>query len=267
MRTAGSVLRTLLCLGWYACAGTLPGKASHLDLISVNANQRPRLRLGGSTGTNYTLEQSVNLSDWVSIHTGQATNGVLEYLGAPVNGSAAFYRARVASPPLQVYPRVDTKRVGMGLITSEGGFCEVTALNGTRFKLTVPANCVTESVAVKMTVITNLAGVPGEGLFPAAVQFDPDGLQFMGAATLEIEFPTNIPVNQMASYAFGRTGNDFYLTPDQVGTNRVLIPVTHFSAAGTTRLRKEELANLIRLSINNARNQLNHTVASHRGTG
>jgi len=113
-----------------------------------------------------------------------------------------------------------------------------------------------------MTVITNLAGVPGEGLFPAAVQFEPDGLQFVGAATLEIEFPTNIPPNQIASYAFGKAGNDFYLTPDIVGTNRVLIPVTHFSAAGTTRLTKQELANLISLSINNALDQLNHTVAS-----
>jgi len=121
MRVALSITRICLWLGCFACAGTLLAQVSHFDLIGLEANQRPRLHLAGNAGTNYTLEQSMNLSDWVSIYTGEATNGVLEYLDAPVNGSVAFYRARVSKPPLRVDARVETNRVGIGLITSEGG--------------------------------------------------------------------------------------------------------------------------------------------------
>src|SRR5512140_3578397 len=100
MRIQWRTLQISLWLGSFACAGTLQAQVGSFELTSLDANHRPRLRLTASAGTNFTVEESVNLSDWVSVYTGQATNGVLEYVDAPVNGGAAFYRARVAGAPL-----------------------------------------------------------------------------------------------------------------------------------------------------------------------
>ncbi len=64
-----------------------------LDTLGMNGNGQFQLRLIGQGNTNYVLEASTTLTNWVSLLTNTAPNGIWDYAEASSNFSHRFYRA------------------------------------------------------------------------------------------------------------------------------------------------------------------------------
>lgn len=208
-----------------------------LALTGPDANGRATLVLSGLGTGRYGIQASSDLRSWTEIASGEAANGTLSHPLAEVPGQAStFYRGLQfpAPPGPGVVPQVDPGRVAVGLITPEsGGSLSLTDHDGTRFLFTVAPSNVVDSVPITMSLVTNFTTFPGGSSRRSAVVFSPDGFAFHGAGLLEIQYPADIPSLKFSSYAFDGTGSTFHLVPDLVSSNRVRIPVTHFSGVGT----------------------------------
>jgi len=208
-----------------------------LTLVEVDAARRPTLSLSGLTSGHYGLEASTNLTQWFSLTSAPAAAGPLSFVHPQaVQLGTVYYRgvqlAEVLSPAVQ--PQADSNRVATGLITvANGGSLVLTDEAGVRFTFTVGPSNVIETVPVRMQLITNFTAFPYNNAMRTAVIFEPSGFEFDGAGLLEILYPTNIPFLKISSFAFDGDGSGFHLTPDLVATDRVRIPVTHFSGVGT----------------------------------
>jgi len=140
-------------------------------------------------------------------------------------------------------PGDTTRVVGAG---SE--ILELTAADGTLFRLTFPANSVTTpgGVVVSMREISSVSGFDGSGGFIGGVQLDPDGLVLEQIATLRIEFATPPAATQLAALAFEGTGGDanFFPVPlDSLGAVSVVeFPISHFSGFAAVGASSDEVA-------------------------
>lgn len=104
--------------------------------------------------------------------------------------------------------------------------------SGQTFELQIAPQMVFDDVAVRMTLVTNFAGFPDNAGFIAAVQLEPDGLEFRGPVGLTITYPTNVPPQWMLGYTAGGSNGPLSLLPSDSETNTVRLPITHFSTAG-----------------------------------
>ena len=65
-----------------------------LDILSMDSNNAPTLKLTGASGYNYLVQSSTNLVDWLPAALLVNTNGTVLFADrAATNGSARFYRA------------------------------------------------------------------------------------------------------------------------------------------------------------------------------
>lgn len=104
--------------------------------------------------------------------------------------------------------------------------------DGTRYEFAANSNLVEELVAVRMTLITNFTDFPEHSGFPAAVAFEPDGLDFRGEATLRITFPQDVPRADLLGYSFAGQGTGFHLLESDTETRSITLRISHFSGAG-----------------------------------
>ncbi|MBI3414749.1 MAG: hypothetical protein HY043_05415 [Verrucomicrobia bacterium] len=217
---------------------------------------RPKLSLLGQSGTNYVIESSVNLSNWTFLFSGVATNGRVSYLhSAAPAADRLFYRAHSgAAPPApaKIDPRANTNAITGALVTFEdGGNCTLLGNNGQLFTLTFPSNTIPTPAIIKMTLVTNIAGLPFSRGIIGAVRLEPEKLDIFGAATLDISYPTNSDWRQIVSFTCGNDGSDFHLTPDLVRSNYVRIPLTHFGTFGSCLATTQELAQVVQSASEN----------------
>ena len=88
---------TLLTLGILGLLALLPVRSDSLRLAApvILSNRAVELKLTGQTGATYSVEASLNLSNWFLVSTGIATNGSLtiRHSGAS-NFPTLFYRAK-----------------------------------------------------------------------------------------------------------------------------------------------------------------------------
>ena len=195
-----------------------------------------RLFVTNAAPGNVNLEGSFDLENWFHIASATANQGVAAFAHSndePID--TWFYRAVVAPAPVVIHvgAKLDTNQFSGGLILPEtGGQIQLTDASGVFYQLTVGSNLVSEPTAIRMTVITNFSDMPLTNRFRAAVAFEPDGLEFRGAAELKIRFPEPIPTLEMVGYGFQGDGADFHLCPWESSTNEVTIAVTHFSGIG-----------------------------------
>lgn len=140
-----------------------------------------------------------------------------------------------APPPFagSVGPQPDALRSVADLITTEsGGHLRLNGPEGVVYELNVTSNRLWEPVVVSMTMITNFTDLPLADGFRAAVQLEPDGLEFRGEAELRIRFTNAIPEFEMVGYGFAADGGEFHLKPWRMQSNEVVVPLAHFSGAG-----------------------------------
>jgi len=210
-----------------------------LSVAGLDGSRRPNLVLSGLGEGQYAIEASTNLARWFSLVSAPGTAGELRYLHLEAPSLKTVYYRGVQLPGTNFpFPKVtaliDSNYTAAGLITpAEGGRLALTNSGGTRFLFTVAPSNVLEPVPVTMRLISEFTDFPAENALRAAVAFEPEGFEFDGAGLLTIEFPTNVPHLKLASYSFNGDGSGFALLPDRVATNKVLIPIVHFSGAGT----------------------------------
>jgi hypothetical protein len=231
--------------------GRLLAEVPRLGPPVVLPNRAVQLSLTGQVGVAYSIQASSNLANWFLVSTGIATNGWLTIRhNAASNYPTLFYRGTVPNdslPPLTVGLEKDTNISVSALVSLDGGSAVLYGRNGTRFTLSLPSNSIPDATIITMTLVTNITGLPFARGTLGTVLLEPADLAFWGAASLEIMFPSNINRREVISYFTRGDGSAFQLTPDRVGTNRIVIPVARAGAYGSSLATTQELANAARI--------------------
>lgn len=216
-------------------------------------NNKTTISLAGIPETNTIfLESSANLTDWSFLFSGQPdNNGALIFSDPRDNTTRQFYRAIASNlppPPIALIPTADTNQTISTLITTNGGSCLLSLENGGLITLTFPPNTVLNPTLVAMTRVTNLSGLPFSRGMLAAVQIQPTNAVFFGAATLEITFPTNAPLDrrEVISFKSANNGLGFALTPDRVTQKSTTLPIINLGLFGSALATAQEFSDLKR---------------------
>jgi hypothetical protein len=135
--------------------------------------------------------------------------------------------------PLRVQPALDQARAAEADIGPEGGSLSVTAADGTRMTLDVPAEALISRQKITMTPLSGLSGSP----VPLAygVHFEPSGLTLLRTATLTIQPAAPLPADQVAGFGYTAGGDEFHLQPVKGDGSALALAVRHFSGAGVAR--------------------------------
>lgn len=243
------------------------GAEFRLSVTDVDAQGRPTLSLSGLTTGQYRLEASTNLNQWYSLTSAPAATGPVSFTHTEAAQlGAVFYRGHQLPDVSAIVPQVDSNYFASGLITMETGGRLVLTNDGVIYSFTVGPSNVVDPVAVRMQLVTNLNSFPYLNEMRTAVLFEPSGFEFHGAGLLEITFPTNIPSLKISSFAFDGDGRGLHLTPDVISSNRVQIPVTHFSGVGTGLWAPSARTAAITALIENAGDRAANDLAGILGT-
>lgn len=148
--------------------------------------------------------------------------------------------AAAPANPLNVRIATEDGATVRRVIESDGGTLVATAANGTKFTLEIPAGAMPGRVAVTMTPIKTLVGLP-EGLgIVHAVKLEPSGLQLRVPAKLTVA-PAAAPRGQVpVHFSFNRAGEDMHpILPDPAGDG-IVVSVAHFSGTGALTIARAE---------------------------
>ncbi len=132
-----------------------------------------------------------------------------------------------------VVVQLDQSRSASKLIPTEGGTLSATAADGTVFTLTVPAGALWSDEEITMTPVAAIDRLPLSGGLVAAVQLAPEGLLLFEPATLTINPPAPIPIDEEITFAWRGSGEEFFLyPPDPLDTPAISLSLMHFSGYG-----------------------------------
>ena len=216
-------------------------------------NNKTTISLAGIPATNtIRLESSANLIDWSFLFSGPPDNtGALIFSDPRDNTARQFYRAIASNlppPPIALIPTADTNQTISTLKTTNGGSCFLGLENSGLITLTFPPNTLLNPTLVTMTRVTNLSGLPFARGMIAAVQIQPTNAVFFGAATLEITFPTNAPLDrrEVMSFKSANNGLGFTLAPDRVTQKSAALPIINLGLFGSALATTQEFSDLKR---------------------
>ncbi len=140
-----------------------------------------------------------------------------------------------AGNPLTVVPTLDSANAVTQTIAVEGGEMSVTATNGTKFTLTIPADALLSDEEIVMTPLSAVSAMPLSGGLVAGVQLGPEGLRLLEAATLKIEAAPGFEAGlQAAAFGYQGNGEEFHLRPLVQNENGFALKLNHFSGYGVT---------------------------------
>jgi hypothetical protein len=213
-----------------------------VELLTLDPNKKPTLRLTGPATGTYILEASRDLHEWWPVGDTVSQNGMLEVTHRSAAGyKALWFRGRSVTLAPDVVARHDTNWASSALVTTNGGAVGLLHPSGYYAVLTVPPFAVIEPVVVTMTAVTNLDGYPFASPCTAALKFEPDGLRFLSPALLEFHLSTNITAGEFATLGFQAEGKQLRLVPDAIGSNYINIPLSHFSGIAVGNLSRSEV--------------------------
>ncbi len=133
---------------------------------------------------------------------------------------------------LDVKVQLDKKQTASGKVSPAGGSVSLTAADGSKFTLDVPAKAVNADTTITMTAVKSLDGAPLDNNTPIAVQLEPSGLSFKEAATLTIVPGKEIPLKQQAIFGYEGEGKDYHLAVMDRKSKEIKIKLMQFSGAG-----------------------------------
>ena len=115
-----------------------------------------------------------------------------------------------------------------------GGVITTTATDGSLFTLTIPDGALVTDTQVTLIPVTAIADQPLGGYAGAAVQLQPEGLQFLLPVTLTIEISATIPVESELTVSWHGDGQDFHHYPVllEYPYPQVAFRLMHFSGFG-----------------------------------
>jgi hypothetical protein len=133
---------------------------------------------------------------------------------------------------LDVKVQLDKKQTATGKVSQGGGSVSLTAADGSKFTLDVPANAVEADTTITMTAVKSLDGAPLANNTPTAVQLEPSGLFFKEMATLTIVPAKEIPTKEQIIFGYEGDGQDYHLAVIDPKSKEIRIKLMHFSGAG-----------------------------------
>ena len=133
---------------------------------------------------------------------------------------------------LDVKVQLDKKQTATGNVSQGGGSVSLTAADGSKFTLDVPANAVEADTTITMTAVKSLDGAPLANNTPTAVQLEPSGLFFKEMATLTIVPAKEIPTKEQIIFGYEGDGQDYHLAVIDPKSKEIKIKLMHFSGAG-----------------------------------
>lgn len=146
------------------------------------------------------------------------------------NGPALDFRA--PGKPLDVTVKLDRKQTASKLVPRTGGSVSLTAADGSKFTLEVPADALEVDTTITMTAVKSLDGAPLENNTPTAVQLEPSGLVFKEMATLTIVPAREIPIKKQIIFGYEGDGKDYHLVAVDPKSKDIKIKLMQFSGAG-----------------------------------
>lgn len=128
--------------------------------------------------------------------------------------------------------QLDKKQTASGKVTPAGGSVSLTAADGSKFTLDVPANALTADTTISMTAVKSIDGAPlAEGAM-AAVQLEPSGLFLKEMATLTIVPGKEMPVDKQIIFGYEGDGKDYHLALVDPKSKEIKVKLMQFSGAG-----------------------------------
>lgn len=133
---------------------------------------------------------------------------------------------------LDVKVQLDKKQTASRKVSPAGGSVSLTAADGSKFTLDVPANALEKEVEITMTAVKTLDGAPLDKNTPTAVQLEPSGLLFKEMLTLTIVPAKEIPVKNQIIFGYEGDGKDYHLALIDHKSKDIKIKLMEFSGAG-----------------------------------
>ena len=127
------------------------------------------------------------------------------------------------SLPSKVSVTLDSAHAATAAVSADSG----ATLSAGAATLTVPPGAVAQATTVTMTPVSKLGGLKGQ--IVGAVQFKPDGLQFVKPVTLTIEVPST---SGLKAFTYAGNGTDFHLYPVKIAGGKATVDLIHFSGYG-----------------------------------
>ena len=147
-------------------------------------------------------------------------------------GSAPAIDFTTPGKGLDVKVQLDKKQTASGKVSPGGGSVSLTAADGSKFTLDVPANALEAETTITMTAVTNVDGAPLDTKTPTAVQLEPSGLFFKEMATLTIVPAKDIPIKEQIIFGYEGDGKDYHLAPVDPKSKEIKVKLMRFSGAG-----------------------------------
>ena len=136
---------------------------------------------------------------------------------------------------------LETANQSNGVIGPAGGSIIAVASNGTKFTLSIAAGALSTPMAIAMTPIAHMAGLPLMGQVLAAVRLEPANVRFNVPATLIIEATAPFDTTPfLAGFIVQDDGSGYWLMSATLAGNRAIVPIAHFSTAGLMQDSAEE---------------------------
>ena len=136
------------------------------------------------------------------------------------------------SKGLDVKVQLDKTLTATQRFSQSGGSISLTAVDGSKFTLDVPANALEAGTSITMAAVKSLDGAPLANNTPTAVQLEPSGLFFKEMATLTIVPAKEIPIKEQIIFSYEGDGQDYHLAVIDPRSKEIKIKLMHFSGAG-----------------------------------
>ena len=133
---------------------------------------------------------------------------------------------------LDVKVQLDKKQATSAMVPRTGGSVSLSAADGSKFTLDVPAEALEADTMITMTAVKSLDGAPLDNNTPTAVQLGPSGLFFKEIATLTIVPAKEIPIKEQIVFGYEGDGQDYHLAAVDPRSKGIKIKLMHFSGAG-----------------------------------
>lgn len=159
---------------------------------------------------------------------------------------------------IDVKVELDKKQTSTESIGKSGGSVSLTAADGSKFTLEIPANALESEIPITMTAVRSIDGAPLESNTPTAVQLEPSGLVFNELATLTIVPAREIPLKNQIVFGYEGDGKDYHLAPVDPKSKEIKIKLFEFSGAGVASGSEATWAKHLLIEADGARNRLVH---------
>ena len=146
------------------------------------------------------------------------------------------------APGLDVKVELDKTQTANGKIGKTGGSVSLTAADGSKFMLEVPANALNAETTITLTAVKTIDGAPLATNAPTAVQLEPSGLLFNELVTLTIIPGKAIPLKEQVIFGYEGDGKDYHLMPVDPKSKDIRVRLMNFSGAGVGSAADTQLA-------------------------